>query len=327
MRAVTFHRYGRVTVLGIEDVAVPAPAPGEVRVRVAYAGLNAFDWHQYTGRPLIMRGREGWRVREPRTLGADFAGTVDAVGQDVEGIAVGDRVMGSNGRGALAEWVTAPTDRLAVAPAGVNLTQAAALPMAGVTALQALRDIGALKPGESVLVWGASGGVGHLAVQLARALGASRVDAVCSGRNVAMVRGLGADAVADYTANERPPGGYDLVVDLVATQSLSSLRALLTDGGRVVTVGGVTNGLFLGPGRSILGRVVLSRLHGVAHAMFVADVASADLGTVAALAAEGQLRAVIHRIAPFDESREACAELEAGHVPGKLLVEIDPSEG
>lgn len=326
MHAVTFHRYGGVEALALEELPLPEPGPGEVRVRVAYVGLNAYDWHQYTGRPWFMRTRFGFRVREPRTLGSDFSGTVDAVGEGVTDFAVGDRVFGGAGLGAMAERVVVRVDSIAVLPASVSHTQGASLTIAGFTALQALRDAGALTPGESVLVWGASGGVGHFAVQLARVLGADRVDAVCSGRNAAMMRELGADAVADYTRQELPAGTYDVVIDTAATHSLRALRQLLNPGARVVTVGGLGEGALLGPLVPILRRDIGARLARVNHTMFHASPDAQDLAALAALVADGRLRAVIHRVAELGQFRAACAELQDGHVAGKLLVAIDPSQ-
>lgn len=186
MRALTHTRYGGIDTLELGELPLPEPGPGHIRVRVEAAGLNPFDWHMYRGEPWMMRLSEGMRF-ERRTVGADLAGTVDAIGPGVTEFGVGDRVMGEPGRGALAELAIVRPGGLARIADHVSTEAAAAAPM-GATALQALRDGGAVSPGSRVLIYGASGGVGHLAVQIARALGAAHVTAVCSGRNAAMVR-------------------------------------------------------------------------------------------------------------------------------------------
>jgi NADPH:quinone reductase-like Zn-dependent oxidoreductase len=327
MKAVVFGSYGGHEELRMVDIPMPQPAPREVRVRVVAAGLNPYDWHQYRGEPLIMRPSEGWRVREDRVLGADFAGIVDAVGAEVDSLAVGDRVMGETGRGALAEYVNCSESQCTKLDPGVALATAAALPMGGLTALQALRDYAEVKPGERVLIWGASGGVGHLAVQIARALGASAVDAVCSGRNRDMVRGIGADVVFDYTAlgdtpGQQPTGPYDVILDTVCTRSLRQLRPLLSPVGRVVSVGAVANGRALGPARSLLGRVASAKVRGVSHSMMLAKVTPDDLAWLASQLADGGVTPVIARAYPLAKTAAACAELESGHVAGKLVVTV-----
>lgn len=322
MRAITFDSYGTAAGLRLSDIDEPAPAEGELAVRVAAAGLNAYDWHQYTGRPWIMRPNEGWRVRETRVLGADLVGTVIALGEGTEGFAVGDRVIGEIGRGALGEIAVAPADKFAPVPANVPDAAAAAVPMAGLTALQALRDTGELAPGERVLVWGASGGVGHLGVQLARVLGASRVDAVCSGANTVMVSSIGADHVYDYTRNEAPEGPYDVVLDTVATAPAKQLKQILAPGGRVVTVGAVTDDRVLGPGRGMARRMLQAKTAGVDSRGMIAKVRADDLALLGAWLAEGSLKPFIAQTYPLADAPQACARLEDGHVGGKLIVSV-----
>lgn len=327
MKAVAYSAYAGADQLHLVDLELPPPEPHEVRVRVVAAGLNAYDWHQYRGVPLIMRPGEGWRVREARILGADFAGTVDAVGSEVDTLAVGDRVMGESGRGALAEYVNCPASQCTTLREDVPFALAAALPMGGLTALQALRDYAEVKPGDRVLVWGASGGVGHLAVQIARALSASAVDAVCSGRNRDMVRGIGADTVFDYTtfgdaSDHEPTGPYDVILDTVCTRNLRQLRPLLSPEGRVVTVGAIANGRVLGPARSMLGRVASAKVLGVSHSMMLAKVTPTDLAWLAAQLADGGVTPVIARTYPLTDAAAACVELERGHVAGKLVVSV-----
>lgn len=322
MRALTYDRYTDATGLEVVDIPVPDLPADRVLVRVAAAGLNPYDWHMYRGEPYFMRMQEGFRVPERRTAGADFAGVVEAIGDEVRDFAPGDRVFGDIGRGALAELAVARVTSLATLPESVTFETGAATPMAGLTALQALRDVGGLAEGSRVLVWGASGGVGHLALQLARSLGAVTVDAVCSGRNAEMVRGLGADTVFDYTAGEQPSGPYDVIVDTVATASVATLKALLSPGGRVATVGGVSRGRVLGPATAAVRRLASARLQRTDARMVSARVAAADLDLLASLLADGSLRPIIERTYPFDEAIDAFTALEHGHVSGKLVVTV-----
>lgn len=320
MKAIAFDAYGDHSRLRLADFPVPEPEPLEVRVRVIAAGLNAFDWHQYRGEPYLMRPQEGWRVKQPRIVGADFAGIVDAVGADVVGLAVGDRVMGEVGRGALGEFVTSPARQCVPIADHIPFEAAAATPMAGLTALQALRDSAQLADGERVLVWGASGGVGHMAVQIARILGAARVDTVCSARNLDMMRQVGADQAFAYDAGELPAGPYDVIVDVVCTRSLRQLKPLLSASGRVVTLGAIADGRLLGPGRPMLGRAISSKVAGVRHQMTMAKVVGDDLAWLAARLADASLSPVVSRTFSLPDAAAACAELERGHVAGKLVV-------
>lgn len=322
MHALTHDRYTDVAGLEVVDIPVPALSADRVLVRIVAVGLNPFDWHMYRGEPYFMRMQEGWRVRERRTVGADFAGVVEAVGADVHGFSPGDRVFGDIGRGALAEFAVSRPTAIAKLPDSVGFDAAAAAPMAGLTALQALRDAAGLEQGARVLVWGASGGVGHLAVQLARALGADRVDAVCSGRNANMVRGLGADAVFDYTVDEQPTGPYDVIVDTVGTASVSTLKKLLSPAGRVATVGGVSRGRVLGPATAAVRRLASAKLQRTDARMVMAQVRAPDLALLAEHLADGSLRPVIERSYPFDRVADALERLESGRVAGKVVVRL-----
>lgn len=322
MKAITYSAYGGAQNLRLGDAPVQEPGPGHVRIRVAAASLNAYDWHQYRGEPWLVRTSMGWSVKEPRVLGSDVAGVIDAIGPEVTDFGVGDRVLGSIGLGAAAEFAVSSAANFAHLPGDVAWDLAAATPMAGFTALQALRDSAKLVEGERVLVWGASGGVGHLAVQIARILGAASVDAVCSGRNADMVRALGANEVFDYTRNEQPTGPYDVVVDTVCTAPLRRLKPLLTEAGRVATLGGTANGRLLGPGRPMMGRVIRSRFVGVPHAMVSAHTDAQDLAWLAARLADGSLTPVVARAFPLEDAAQACELLESGHVAGKLVVNV-----
>lgn len=325
MRAITYSSYTDASGIRLSDRPAPPLAPETVLVRVAAVGLNPFDWHQYRGEPWLLRAQEGWRVREPRIVGADLAGTVEACGPAVEGFAPGDRVFGSIGTGALAELAAAPPRALAKLPEGVPFDAAAATAMAGLTALQALRDVARVQPGERVLVWGASGGVGHLAVQLARILGATHVAAMCATRSFDMVRGLGADEVVDDRRGQRPHGRFDVIIDTVATASLAQVRPLLSDSGRIVTVGGVGRGRLLGPAAALAGRTLAAKVRRVDARAILAAVRSGDLELLAASLASGRLRPIIEREYALDEATDALRTLEDGHVQGKLVVRVAPS--
>ncbi|GAA2175888.1 NAD(P)-dependent alcohol dehydrogenase [Agrococcus versicolor] len=320
MRAIIQHRFGPPSDLRVGEAPEPELVDGRVLVRVAAVGLNPLDWHEVRGDPWMLRLQRGVRFGDGRVVGGDLAGTVVAVADDVTDLAVGDRVVGA-AQGALGEVARAHPASLAVLPDAVSFEDAAALPVAGVTAVQALRDVGSLASGERVLVWGASGGVGHLAVQIARILGASTVDAVASQARAPMLRELGVDAVHDRDGAP-PAGPYDVVVDGVATASVATLRGMLAPGARVVTVGGLGGGPVLGPFASIIRR----RISGVAqrvHARgMLASLTTSDLALLAGWTAEGRLRPVLQDVVPFEEAPAALALLERGHVAGKLVVRV-----
>ena len=322
MRAVTFDRYGGPEVLTLEEIAEPVPHDEQVLVRVGAASLNPFDWHNYRGDPWLVRGSSGLtKPKGTQTLGADVAGEVFAVGSSVSEFAVGDRVFGSIGSGACADFAVTRPNRLAKSPL-VSDELAAALPMAAITALQALRKAG-LEPGQSVLVNGASGGVGHLAVQLARALGATRVDGVCSTRNVAMVESLGADAVIDYTRDDFTRLGtrYDVILDSVGSQPFRALRRVLTPTGAHVIVGSNGGSRLLGPAGYMLRSVVAGKFASQRVLPTLdTSVNTADLALIAGWADAAALKPVVARTYPLAQAREALAYLETGRVAGKVLV-------
>jgi len=324
MRAVTFDRYGGPEVLALNEIAVPVPHDEQVLVRVGAASLNPFDWHNYRGDPWLVRGSSGLtKPKVTQTLGADVAGEVVAVGSSVSEFAVGDRVFGSIGSGACADFAVTRPNRLAKSPL-VSDELAAALPMAAITALQALRKAD-LEPGQSVLINGASGGVGHLAVQLARALGATRVDGVCSGRNVALVTSLGADAVIDYTSDDftRLDRRYDVILDMIGNHPVSSLRRVLNPTGAHVIVGSVGGSRLLGPAGYMLRSVIAGRF--ISQRVLPTldtTVNSADLAYIARLVDEGALTPVVQEVFPLERAAEAAKLLEGGRVAGKLAVTI-----
>jgi NADPH:quinone reductase-like Zn-dependent oxidoreductase len=255
-------------------------------------------------------------------VGADLAGVVQAVGRNVEGLALGDEVFGS-GIGAWAEYAVARPTRLAPKPASASFEEAAAVPIAGLTALQALRDHGQLQPGEKVLINGASGGVGTFAVQLAKAFGAE-VTAVCSTRNVEQAGALGADRVVDYTREDFTRLGirHGLMVDVAGSRSFLACRRALTPDARFVLVGGKLSYRGLGPLPHIAGTLVKSRLRSQTTKFFVAKVTTEHLSLLRDLIEAGKVRPVVERAYPLSEAREALAHLGTGHARGKVAISI-----
>jgi NADPH:quinone reductase-like Zn-dependent oxidoreductase len=323
MRAAVRERYGRPRdVVHIREVRKPAPEADQVLVRVRATSVNRADY--YTVAPfLLFRKLAGGGFRAPRTheLGGDFSGVVEEVGGEVAGLAPGDEVFGSRS-GAFGEYVAARM--LVPKPANVSFEGAACLPVAGVTALQALRDRGRLQPGQSVLVNGASGAVGPFAVQIAKALGAAFVTAVCSARNVAQTRGLGADRVLDYAHEDFTATGerYDLIVDTAATKPWRDVRRALTPGGTYVLVGSPIVSALCGPLPKIGWMFLASRFGGGRFAFFVASFAKRDLETLRELVATGKVRPVIERAYRFAEIAAALEHVGAGHARAKVVVTL-----
>ena len=237
MRAIVRDEYGSPDVLRMSEVDKPLMGDDDVLVRVHAASVNPYDWYMMTGKPYLVRTQAGLRRPKQRIPGVDVAGVVEAVGEDVTGLEIGDEVFGT-GRGAYAEFVVASGDRIVPKPENVTFVQAAAVPMAAITALQSLRDKGQIRTGHKVLVNGASGGVGSFAVQIAKSFGAE-VTGVCSTRNVDMVRSLGADHMVDYTDQDftRSDQQYDLILDIVGNHSLRRYRKALTPEGTYVSAG------------------------------------------------------------------------------------------
>jgi NADPH:quinone reductase-like Zn-dependent oxidoreductase len=320
MKALVLHAYGPPDRLTFEDVADPIPAPGEVLVRVHATSVNPYDWHHMRGEPRIARLMPGG-PRRPHAaiLGCDLAGRVESVGKRVTAFRPGDDVYALLPHGAYAEYVTVPEDLLAPKPANLSHEQAAAMPMAAVTALVALRGV---TPGQRVLVNGASGGVGTFAVQLAKALGA-QVDAVCGAANADLARSLGATEVTDYRTDDFTRSGrtYDVLLDIAGSRSLPACRRLLTRTGRFVAVGGPA-GRWVQPAGHVFGALAAGPLAG--RRTVLADTVGCDkkaaLTTLAGFAESGALTPVIDRSYPFGDLREAIAYQEAGHAKGKIVV-------
>jgi NADPH:quinone reductase-like Zn-dependent oxidoreductase len=320
MRAVSQDRYGTPEVLELRTRPVPTPGPGQVLVGVRAASLNMYDWHVVTGTPHMARVIAGIRVPKHPVPGADVAGVVEAVGEGVTRVGVGDEVFGDIGWGSLAEYAVAREANVARIPAGVSFEQAAAVPLAGLTALQGLRDHGGLQAGQRVVVNGASGGVGTLAVMIARALGAE-VTAVCSTSKVEMVRGLGVHRVVDYTTDDYTELLRDqhLLFDNAGTRPWRETRRVLAPGGIQVMVTGPMHGWF-GPMREGIARKAASLGSGRRFTDFTASVRAADLETLAAMLGSGAITPVIERTYPLAEAADALRYLGEGHARGKLVI-------
>lgn len=323
MRAAVYRCYGGPEVIAIEQVAKPTPAPDRVLIKVHSAAVNPLDKHYLRGTPYLLRLSAGLGRPQDTRLGVDFAGTVEAVGSAVTRFKPGDVVFGG-ADGAFGEYVSVREGgSIAPVPAGVAPEQAAALPIAAVTALQALRDHGRLVAGQRVLINGASGGVGHFAVQIAKAMGA-HVTGVTSTRNVEMVRALGADAVIDYTREDFTAGSqrYDLIIDSIGNHPRRVLRRVLTPAGTHVTVGRSGIGNWIGPLMDPIGALLWSLVSQQRWESMLAQMSAEDLAALAAMQRDGRLRAVIDRRYPLAELPEAMRYLETGRVRGKLLVEV-----
>lgn len=323
MKAVVSRCYGGPEALEYVDVAKPKPGPKDILVRVKAAAVNPLDYHYMRGSPYLMRLSAGIARPSDQRMGVDFAGTVVEVGSEVTKFATGDAVFGGRS-GAFAEYVLVPEDRgIAQKPETVSFEDAAAIPIAAITALQALRDDGKLRAGETVLINGASGGVGTYAVQIAKALGA-QVHGVCSTRNVEMVRALGADHVFDYKNENYTDSGnkYDLIVDMVSSQSLTANRRVLKPHGRMVIVGG-PKGNWLAPIWQPLKAMLLSPFVDQEIGAMLAIIRGEDLDFLAELMANGQLDSRIDTRYPLHDTSKALEYLETHRARGKVIITID----
>ena len=322
MKAIVYRCYGSADVLELEDIEKPTPADDEVLVKVVAAAVNPLDWHYMRGSPYLMRLGTGIGAPKYTRLGVDFAGTVEAVGSKVTRFKPGDEVFGG-GRGAYAEYVTVRADRsLVFKPANVTFEQAAAVPIAAITALQALRDRGKIEPGQKVLINGASGGVGTFAVQIAKSFGAE-VTGVCSTRNVEMVRSLGADHVIDYTQENYTESGnhYDLIIDMVGNYSLSTNRRVLSPEGKFVIIGG-PKGNWLAPLIGPVKAAMLSPFVDQEFGMMIAKMDREDLNELGVLMQAGRVTSVIDRRYRLSEVAEAIRYSEEGHARGKIIISV-----
>ena len=323
MKAIVYRCYGSPDVLEFEDVEKPTPADNEVLVKVHAASVNPLDWHYMRGSPYLMRLGSGLGAPKDSRMGVDFAGTVEAVGKNVTRFKPGDEVFGGRS-GAFAEYVIVPDDRaMALKPSNATFEQAASMPIAAITALQALRDKGQLKPGQKVLINGASGGVGTFAVQIAKSFGAE-VTGVCSTRNVEMVRSIGADHVVDYTKEDYTESGqqYDLIIDNVGNHSLLANRRVLNPDGIFVIIGG-PKGNWLAPLMNPIKALMLSPFVGQEFVMLLAKMDKDDLTILGNLMEAGKVTAVIDRRYRLSEVPAAIRYSEEGHARGKIVIDLE----
>ena len=324
MQAIVYRCYGSPDVLQLETIAKPTPAENEVLVKVKAAAVNPLDWHYMRGSPYIMR-LLGVGLGKPANtrLGVDFAGTIEAVGKNVRQFKPGDDVFGGS-TGAFGDYVTMADDAgLALKPANTSFDEAASVPIAAITALQALRDKGHLQPGQKVLINGASGGVGTFAVQIARFIGAE-VTGVCSARNAQMVRSIGADHVIDYKQENYTQSGqhYDLIIDMIGNHSLSDNRQVLTPEGILVMVGG-GKGDWVGPLTGPLKASLYAPCVDQEFKLLIAQMRKKDLETLADLMEAGEMTPVIDRRYTLSEVPAAIRYSEEGHARGKIVINVE----
>src|SRR5919109_334154 len=311
MKAFVYEKYGPPETLRMAEVEKPAPDADDALVKVLAVSVNPADWHSMRGKPLFSRLTLGLVRPKHKVLGVDIAGEVEAVGSGVTRFTPGDEVYANlldHGYGGFAEYVSVPVDVVYLKPSNLSFEEAAAVPMAAVTALQGLRRHGEIQPGQRVLVNGASGGVGSFAVQIAKSYGAE-VTGVTSTGNTDLVRSLGADHVVDYTTTDFTRGGrYDLILDTVGNRSVADLRRALAEGGRAAVTGFTSMGKLMG----------VSLRGGKDVAQVSAHVATKDLEQLSELIEAGKVRPVIDRRYPFDEIPAAIAYLERGHARGEV---------
>jgi NADPH:quinone reductase-like Zn-dependent oxidoreductase len=323
MKAMVYEKYGSPDVLELREIDPPPLTDDGVLVHVRAASVNPFDWHMLTGTPYLARTQAGLFKPKSKVLGVDFAGTVEAVGKDVTAFQPGDDVYGGRG-GAFGEYVCVRKS-VARKPANLSFEDAAAVPMAAITALQALRDKGRVQAGQRVLVNGASGGVGTFAVQLAKSFGAE-VTGVCSTRNVESVRSLGADHVIDYTKEDFTKtggGSFDVLVDVAGNHSWSECKRVLGENGTMIIVGGRKTNRWIGP----MGDAVKRRLASVpgsrtVAAPFLAQLNKEDLDVLRELLEAGKVKPVIESRYELSEVPEALRYVGAGHAKGKVVISV-----
>lgn len=321
MKAIVYTQYGSPDVLRYQEHPKPAPADDQVLIRIRAASLNAADWRIMRANPFLVRLMTGGFLRPKYPIiGADAAGTVETVGKAVTKFHPGDEVyvdLSLDGYGAYAEYACARADRVALKPSNLSFEEAAAVPLAGVTALQGLRDNGRMKPGHKVLINGASGGVGIFAVQIAKALGAE-VTAVCSTRNIDMVRSLGADHVIDYTREPVLQDGkrYDVILAVNGYQPIGAYKRALKPNGSYVMVGGTGKQLF----QALLLGSWMSRTEGHKMGALTAVPSAPDLDALRDLIEAGKVKPVIDARYPLSEAADAVRHMEQQHARGKIVL-------
>jgi NADPH:quinone reductase-like Zn-dependent oxidoreductase len=324
MRAIAYRCYGSPDVAKLEQMAKPAPTDGRVLIKVQASSVNPLDWHMLEGKPYMVRPIAGWGAPRNVQLGSDFAGTVEAVGRGVTRFKPGDRVYGG-ADGAFAEYLVR-REQGSIAPMPANLTfeQAAAVPVAGVTALQAVRDAGQVRSGNRVLVNGAGGGVGTFVVQIAKAFGA-HVTAVTSTGNLALIQSVGADQTIDYTKEDFTRGTqrYDVIIDCGGGHTAREYRHVLVPSGRYVGVGETRMGNWIEPINNLFIKpAVLSQLGSQKFVAVMATLNGSDLAVLRDLIESGKVKPVIDRRYPLSQTAEALRYLETGHARGKVVIDV-----
>jgi len=316
MKAIVYTKFGPPDVLHLKEVEKPIPKDNEILVKVHAASLNAYDWRHVRANPFFMRLMGAGFLRpKHRILGADIAGRVEAIGRNVTEFRPGDDVFGEGSYGGFAEFVCVDEKRVVPKPADLTFEEAAAVPMAGLTALQGLRDKGKIQAGQKVLINGASGGVGSFAVQIAKSFG-TEVTGVCSTAKMDLVRSIGADHVIDYTREDVTNNGqlYDLIFDNAAFRSISKYRRIMAPGGRYVLAGGSMGRFF---------QLMLMSMTGVKNmGLMVANVNQKDLLFLIELMKAGKVKSTIDKRYPLSETAEALRYLEDGHARGKVVITV-----
>lgn len=323
MKAAIYRRYGPPDVIQIEDVEKPVPKANELLIKVRAAFVNPYDWHFMRGEPYPLRLALGLGNPKDTRLGVDAAGQVESVGANVTRFEPGDAVFGAC-KGAFAQYACAPESKLALKPDNVSFEQAASVPIAGLTALQGLRDKGRLQSEQRVLINGAAGGVGTFAVQIAKSFGAT-VTAVCSTKNLEMVRSLGADHAIDYTQEDFTKGErrHDLILDCIANHSLGAFRRVLNPTGTYLMVGGPASPWMPGFAVRLLKASILSRFLSQKMVFVGANLNQQDLAILSDLMTSAKITPVIDRRYPLSEIAEAIRYLELGHGRGKVIITLD----
>jgi NADPH:quinone reductase-like Zn-dependent oxidoreductase len=316
MKAIVYTTFGSPDVLQLKEVEKPIPGDNEILIKVRAASVNAYDWRHVRADPFLIRlmGAGLLKPKHP-ILGADIAGTVEAVGSQAKQFQPGDEVFGEGSYGGFAEYACVKENRFVLKPAGLSFEEAAAAPMAALTALQGLRDKGNIQAGQKVLINGASGGVGTYAVQLARYFKAD-VTGVCSAAKIDLVQSLGADPVLDYRQEDitRQKLKYDLIFDVAAYHSVSAYRRILSPGGMYVLAGGSMARIF---------QLMLKSMTGLKNmGIMVAQANQRDLQFIAALLEAGTIKSVIDKCYPLSETAEAMKYLEEGHARGKVVITL-----
>jgi len=323
MKAIVYEKYGPPEVLQLREVEKPAPKENELLVKVQAVSLNAYDWHMVMAKPFLVRTMGGGLLKPKSTTpGADIAGVVEAVGSEVKQFKPGDEVfgeIGGSGNGGCAEYAVTVEKALALKPANLSFAEAAAVPMAALTALQGLRDEGQVQAGQRVVIQGAAGGVGTFAVQFAKLFGAE-VTAVCSTRNLEQAKALGADHVIDYTQEDFTQNGqqYDLILGVNGYHPLSAYKRALAPQGKYVMAGGSNGQIF----QAMLLGSLMSGKGGKTLGGVSAKTRQKDLETIKELLEAGKIKPVIDRRYPLEQTAEALAYVYAGHARGKVVIEV-----